>query len=141
MTTKMTIRRYATCCGRPMDITFATLADWTGFCAQHNPVNVEADKAYFAKIEAAKFAPYRWVITTDHLEAADHDYDATGKQGPSNANPELTADPQQFQMFDDDGELYYSGILYGLADGFEPLDDFGTPNAGCTIIKINGEVL
>ena len=45
--------------------------------------------------------------------------------------------------YDDDGILYYKGYLYGDdADGFEPLDDFGMPNAGCVDIKYksnNGE--
>jgi len=41
----------------------------------------------------------------------------------------------------DDGELYYEGTLFGRYGGFEPLDDFGTPNAGCTMIKINGKWL
>jgi hypothetical protein len=50
---------------------------------------------------------------------------------------------QKFKMYDDDGILYYKGYLYGDdADGFEPLDDFGMPNAGCVDIKYksnNGE--
>lgn len=40
----------------------------------------------------------------------------------------------RFRMYDDDGILYYEG----RADedtSFEPLDDFGMPNAGCTYIK------
>jgi hypothetical protein len=39
-------------------------------------------------------------------------------------------------MFDGDGELYYSGTIWGDFDGFEPLDDFGTPSAGCIEIKL-----
>jgi hypothetical protein len=41
---------------------------------------------------------------------------------------------EKFKMFDDDGELYYSGYAKPDAD-FDPLDDFGTPNAGCTEIQ------
>jgi len=33
------------------------------------------------------------------------------------------------------------GMLYGNYDGFEPLDDFGEWNWGCTYIKIGGEIL
>lgn len=44
-----------------------------------------------------------------------------------------------FQMFDDDGEHYYLGRIIGDYDGFEPLDDFGMPNAGCTIIKYKND--
>jgi len=42
---------------------------------------------------------------------------------------------KKFQMFDDDGIRYYSGRIIGDYQGFEPLDDYGTPNAGCTDIK------
>ena len=46
-------------------------------------------------------------------------------------------------MYDGDGELYYEGrFMDTTLDGhdlpetaFGPLDDFGTPNAGCTHIK------
>jgi len=48
--------------------------------------------------------------------------------------------PQRFVMKDDDGISYYAGRLYGGC-GFEPLDDYGTPNAGATEIHINGELL
>lgn len=40
-----------------------------------------------------------------------------------------------FKMYDDDGEHYYSGVIFGEYGGFEPLDDFGMPNAGCTWIE------
>jgi hypothetical protein len=38
-------------------------------------------------------------------------------------------------MFDDDNILYYEGRILGNYRGFEPLDDYGMPNAGCTKIK------
>jgi len=43
----------------------------------------------------------------------------------------------RFRMYDDDGEMYYEGIATpdDGEDGFAPLDDFGTPNAGCTEIR------
>ena len=42
-----------------------------------------------------------------------------------------------FQLFDDDGEHYYDGIWVNSdgSDEFQPLDCFGGPNAGCTMIK------
>ena len=40
-------------------------------------------------------------------------------------------------MKDDDGNLYYEGLIFGDYMGFEPLDEFGMPNAGCTIIEYN----
>jgi hypothetical protein len=39
-------------------------------------------------------------------------------------------------MYDDDSELYYAGKIWGDFDGFEPLDDFGMPNGGCTQISL-----
>jgi hypothetical protein len=38
-------------------------------------------------------------------------------------------------MMDDDGNIYYGGLIQGADyQGFEPLDDFGAPNAGATEI-------
>jgi hypothetical protein len=49
---------------------------------------------------------------------------------------------QWFKMYDSDRNLYYSGVRTGEADElggseelFEPLDEFGTPNAGATEIR------
>ena len=49
---------------------------------------------------------------------------------------------QLFRLYDDDGVLYYEGYMRPLseitsddADGFEPLDDFGGPNAGATELR------
>ncbi len=40
----------------------------------------------------------------------------------------------KFRMSDDDDEVYYVG--YASDDSsFDPLDDFGMPNAGCTTIE------
>lgn len=38
----------------------------------------------------------------------------------------------EFKIFDDDGDLCYKGRC-GARD-FDPLDDYGTPNMGCTRI-------
>jgi hypothetical protein len=51
-----------------------------------------------------------------------------------------------FAMYDDDGELYYRGRIWTAAEpgteaDFGPLDDFGTPNAGCTEIRYGGKTL
>lgn len=37
-------------------------------------------------------------------------------------------------MKDGDGNIVYRGRITGRYDGFEPLYDFGIPNAGCTEI-------
>lgn len=93
-----------------------------------------------------KYAYYGWIIDTDHIDNGTDN----GVIGPRNIDPDaavrLKKDPEcgeRFRMYDDDGELYYSGrILFDLfddTDGYEvefaPLDDFGMPNAGCTEIR------
>tara|TARA_R100001530_G_scaffold128140_1_gene97722 strand:+ start:75 stop:353 length:279 start_codon:yes stop_codon:yes gene_type:complete len=80
---------------------------------------------------------YWWKITQDHIDEAYQD-DSENLVGPRNADQTITANKAVFKLYDDDGELYYSGEIYGDYDGFEPLDDFGAPNAGCTAIKIEG---
>lgn len=76
-----------------------------------------------------------WTITKDNIDG-----DAVGVVGPSTATlsiDEIKATGQRFRLLDDDGEIYYYGraVLDDDDDGFEPLDDFGTPNAGCTSIQ------
>ena len=80
-------------------------------------------------------ARYRWIITKDYLNEGLEISDV-GREGPHNLNPEVDLSETQFRMYDDDGELYYEGAIFGDFTGFEPLDDFGTPNAGCTEIKL-----
>lgn len=66
---------------------------------------------------------------------------AVGIIGPRNAtdtqSQQLTAGKgKAFRMYDDDGELYYSGRIIGEYEGLEPLEDYGTPNAGATEIRM-----
>jgi hypothetical protein len=44
---------------------------------------------------------------------------------------------QHFRLLDDDGEPYYLGASNDSdsEEAFAPLDDYGTPNAGCTEIQ------
>jgi hypothetical protein len=100
-------------------------------------------------------ASYAWIIGRDYL--ADDNLpgdtqDDKGVTGPRNAPADLISALEHpikngahpFRMFDDDGELYYSGwIMFARATGpadasetaaFGPLNDFGMPNAGATEI-------
>jgi hypothetical protein len=48
--------------------------------------------------------------------------------------------PQKFRLLDDDGEVYYEGLMedvnkYGGDLPFAPLDDYGMGNAGCTELQ------
>jgi hypothetical protein len=83
---------------------------------------------------------YAWIIDKDYLSIPGDEYDDTGLIGPHNPSSEyLTLEQskvgQQFRLFDDDNVLCYQGRIIGNYSGFEPLDDYGTPNAGCTTIK------
>ena len=74
---------------------------------------------------------YNWTISRDYINHGAEN----GLTGPRNSSRH-TANGTAFQMFDGDGELYYAGTIWGDFEGFEPLDDFGTPSAGCTEIKL-----
>jgi hypothetical protein len=90
-------------------------------------------------------AGYRWIITRDHLAepgtTQGTNQNAVGVVGPHDASEEITDNEAEFKIFDSDGELYYTGKLFGEYEGFEPLDDYGRPNAGASEIHINGKSL
>lgn len=97
--------------------------------------------------------PYAWVIDKDHLAPprsapGSWDENAATVMGPKDAPPHLVRQLEAghgrlFRIYDDDGELYYSGRIvtdhppgYDLQEEhFGPLWDFGTPNAGATEIR------
>ena len=77
-------------------------------------------------------ADYRWAITKDLIMTG-----AEGVEAPNGLDPTIKDNPARFSMYDDDGECYYEGFLVGDdASGFEPLEEFGMPNAGCTEIRL-----
>jgi len=67
--------------------------------------------------------------------------DSTGIEGPRDLDDQVKSNPATFALYDDDDNCYYQGMLYGDYEGFEPLDDYGTPNAGCVKMKLDGEWL
>lgn len=99
-----------------------------------------------------KYAVYAWIIDKDHIDEGR----SVGVMGPRNIDPKLEKALEAnkkhgipFKMYDDDGELYYSGrILLNLVDPdafegdeeFAPLDDFGMPGAGCTSIHYQNNI-
>lgn len=103
---------------------------------------------------ADEMLPTAWIIDTDHL--ADDGHTDAGITGPSTAPDNLLArlaagEGVKFKMYDDDGELYYTGRIIAQAeDGtdqrfdtcgdefYRPLGDFGGPGAGCVAIKFKG---
>jgi hypothetical protein len=83
-----------------------------------------------------------WTITADHIDSGK--FSAIGTVGPSNATldaADIKATGKHFRLYDGDGELSYEGYCTSNDDdaAFDPLDDFGTPNAGCTAIKYRSQ--
>lgn len=81
---------------------------------------------------------YRWIITKEI------DVDGVvdlGTRGPRNYDEFIVGNKAKFSLYDDDGNCYAEGFIFGDYDGFEPLDDYGMPSLGCTAIKIDDEWL
>lgn len=83
---------------------------------------------------------YSWVITKDFTECDDNNYIVPdpfviGPRGATKNMEEIVKTGEQFRMYDDDKKLYYEGFITGKYEGFEPLDDYGMPNAGATEIQ------
>lgn len=90
-------------------------------------------------------AKYRWKISKDYIadEGAEPgtNLNAKGVEGPSNLDSSIKDNRAKFVMKDDDLNTYYEGYIYGDYEGFEPLTDFGTPNAGAVRIFYGGKEL
>lgn len=101
-----------------------------------------------------EFADYAWKIDKDYTEYYDDiephpqgrhkiapAFDVVKIEGPHNVDPNLLASlakggGQAFQLWDDDGLLYYSGRWIEGDDESNPLDDYGTPAAGATAMTV-----
>ncbi|CVK21561.1 hypothetical protein [Sporomusa sphaeroides] len=73
-----------------------------------------------------------WKITKDKI--FDTSMGERSAVGFSSQDYDGRALPYRFRMLDDDGEIYYYG-LSSSDSSFAPLDSFGMPNAGCTMIE------
>lgn len=86
---------------------------------------------------------YAWIVNYDHLESERvcviGPHNCTDEQRDILMHPRTNAAQlTRFKIYDDDGELYYSGYFLGDSfdeDAFGPLDDYGAPNAGATEIR------
>jgi len=72
-----------------------------------------------------------WIVLVDNTESNNESVEIKSCQYPEELKYENL--PVQFRMYDDDGNLYYSGRM--KIEDFDPLDDYGMPNAGCTYLK------
>ena len=84
---------------------------------------------------------YGWRITKDFLDDTPTRPNtlAVGPQGMGNdiLGRLLGGEGKKFRMLDGDGIVYFEGLFIGdeNTDEFEPLDDYGTPDSGCTDIQ------
>lgn len=79
-----------------------------------------------------------WIIDKDHLadptKPPKTNANAVGIAGPRSYTGDGKELTHKFRMLDDDRELVYEGRSHD-SSSFAPLDNFGMPNAGCTIIQ------
>ncbi len=78
-----------------------------------------------------------WIITKDIISRKFGDTPQDGTQSPgSMSKKEIIQNGTKFKMYDDDGNLCYIGYSTDSSSesAFSPLDDFGSPNSGCTRI-------
>lgn len=94
---------------------------------------------------------YAWIVDKDHL-ADEGEVGDVGTTGPRSAPAELLAkleagEGNVFKIYDDDGELYYTGRMVCILeeDGYPsneatagPLDDWGV-GAGATEVRYPGK--
>lgn len=116
------------------------------------------------------YAHYGWLVTRDYTVSCDQVEDPSIQKlttpptfkevavaGPHNIHPNvhmglLNGEGQRFELFDDDGILYYRGVWFedvATLNGIEPadlttdfiegnpLDDYGEPNAGATFMTVD----
>lgn len=78
-----------------------------------------------------------WEVTKDHIAGKEGEVRDVCVQSPDFDEAYAERMIYQFRMYDDDGNLYYEGRSDDDNSGraFDPLDDYGTPNAGCTTIR------
>jgi hypothetical protein len=109
---------------------------WAGHCAGFTcgfPVDSE-EKALAGMV--ARWLR-RWVITKNVLDADDPEVTEDNPGVPKSIFEPDAKGGVPFQLFDDDGELYYRGRHFGdwmSERGFDPLD-WAMGYAGCTCIK------
>lgn len=79
-----------------------------------------------------------WMITKDLI---DDGQSKDVRSGGTATEEEILRYGKKFRMLDGDDEVYYEGLSIETdeTDGFEPLDEFGMPNAGCTDIQYKND--
>ena len=84
---------------------------------------------------SAGLSPAAWRIDRDYIsERPDTDVGTRSRSWPTEFGAGYPLALIRFRMIDGDGEIYYGGRCTPATE-FEPLDNFGMPNAGCTSIE------
>jgi hypothetical protein len=81
---------------------------------------------------------YAWLVYHDHLDHRRVRVYGPGGITDGQCKRLAAGEGARFRLLDGDGILYFSGRLLGddeSGDGFGPLDDYGTPDSGCTTIQ------
>lgn len=89
-----------------------------------------------------------FIITRDYITAKGEEGYGTGTIGPRTAQPDTierlaNGEGDKFRLVDGDDIVYYHGRFiddseregYDAEAEFQPLDCYGTPNAGCAYIE------
>lgn len=89
-----------------------------------------------------------FLITRDLVTRKNEEGYGVGVEGPRTARPEIltrlaAGEGEAFRLLDDDGYVYYHGRFIDDSDAedydgeaeFQPLDCYGTPNAGAVTIQ------
>lgn len=76
---------------------------------------------------------YGWVIVRDFVD--DGMFVGAMSANSPFTEQEIRSRGELLRLLDDDGELYYHVKILGDYSGFEPLDQFATPNAGATTVE------
>lgn len=85
----------------------------------------------------AAVSKYTWIVTQGAIVGDSSGM--VGQIGPPDGKKHARFDlvireGEHFRFTDARGKLRYSGYIAGEYDGFEPLDEYGTPK-GCTNIE------
>ena len=78
-----------------------------------------------------------WIITKDYLVKEFPELGSSVGKHSRGWEPQMSKHAHAFKLYDDDGELYYSGLFYGdpsTEAAFAPLD-WAMADSGCTSIK------
>ena len=84
---------------------------------------------------------FGWIVNKEYEYGESKVGNEVNVMGPRDltaTKEEIESLGTHFKMFDDDGNLYYSGYVLAdeTHDEFMPLDQYGMPNAGCVTIKL-----